>query len=132
MNSSLRALIVEDLEFWQDILCEGLTDAGYWVRVASSYVEALEALAQNEFDLVVIDPVLDDTNRRNRDGLRVLQYILDDRSGLCVIVVTSSDPVRIGHEVRQMSPDVPVLKKDEWDDDRFLAVVRDLLAGKER
>jgi CheY-like chemotaxis protein len=131
VNSALYALIVEDLDFWQDALREVLTDAGYCVWVASSYTEALDALAQKKFHLAVIDPVLDDINRRNRDGLRVLQHILDERPDTCAIVVTSSDPKRIRREVGEMSADVPVLWKDEWDDDRFLAIVGDLFAKKE-
>jgi len=130
MSSLPRALIVEDLDFWQDTLYEVLTDAGYWVRTASSYTEAQDILAQDGFHLAVIDPVLDDTDRHNRDGLRVLQHILDQRPGMCAIVVTSSDPMRIRREVSEISADVPVLRKDEWDDDRFLAIVHDLFAKK--
>lgn len=130
MSSLPRALIVEDLDFWQDTLHEVLTDAGYWVRTASSYTEAQDILAQDGFHLAVIDPVLDDTDRHNRDGLRVLQQILDQRPGMCAIVVTSSDPMRIRREVSEISADVPVLRKDEWDDDRFLAIVHDLFAKK--
>lgn len=131
MNPNPRALIVEDLDFWQDTVQEVLTDAGYSVCVASSYAEALKALTEDDFHLVVIDPVLDDANRTNRDGLRVLQHILDNRTDICAIVCTSSDPKRICREVAEMSADVPVLLKDEWDDDRFLSIVRDLFERKE-
>ena len=123
MNRSPRALIVEDLEFWQDALNEVLIDAGYRTWVASSYAQALDALAQAEFDVAVLDPVLDDTNRRNRDGLRVLQYLLSQRPEIGAVIVTSSDPNRIQREVRGMSPDVPLLWKDEWKDEIFLRVV---------
>jgi CheY-like chemotaxis protein len=127
-----RALIVEDLVFWQDAMSEVLTDAGYRVNIAPSHAEALDALAQNEFHLAVIDPVLDDANRRNRDGLRVLQHILEEQPDVCVVVVTSSDPNRIRREVSEMSPDIPLLWKDDWDDNRFLAVVCDLLSVKHK
>ncbi len=129
--NALRALIIEDLDFWQDAMHEVLTDAGYQVGVAASYAEALEALAQHDYHLAVIDPVLDDANRHNRDGLRVLQHILDERPDMCAVVFTSSDPHRITREVGKMSAEVPVLWKDEWDDDQFLAVVRDLFDNKE-
>lgn len=131
MSAARHALIVEDLDFWQDALHEVLTDAGYRVWVVPSHAEALDALARHEFHLAVIDPVLDDINRHNRDGLRVLRYILDERPAMCAIVVTSSDPNRIRHEVDEMSAGVPVLWKDQWDDDHFLAIVRDLCAPKE-
>ena len=128
MSTSLHALIVEDLDFWQDTLHEILADAGCRVWIASSYTEALNALTENEFHLAMIDPVLDDTNRHNRDGLRVLQHILDNWPDMCTIVITSSDPRHIRRDVDEMSADVPVLWKDEWDDDRFLAIVRHFLA----
>jgi len=120
----MNALIVEDLAFWQDAVREILTEAGYTVWVAASYDEALEILAQHELHLAVIDPVLDDTNRHNRDGLRVLRHILDERPAMRAIVVTSSDPKHIQREVNEMSPDVPMLWKDEWDDEQFLSIVR--------
>jgi CheY-like chemotaxis protein len=121
------ALIVDDLDCWQDTLSEALTDAGYRVCVAASYAEAMDALGRQRFHLAIIDPVLDDANRRNRDGLRVLRHILDRWPAICSVVVTSSDPNRIRHEVDEMASDIPLLWKDEWDDDRFLAVVRQLL-----
>ena len=122
-----HALIVEDLGCWQDTLSEALTDAGYHVCVAASYAEAMNALGRQRFHLAIIDPVLDDTNRRNRDGLRVLRHILAQLPDICSVVVTSSDPNRIRHEVNELSPAIPMLWKDEWDDGHFLVVVRQLL-----
>ena len=130
MNSTPHALSVEDLDFWQDALREILTDAGYRVWAASSYSEALDALDQNEFHLAVIDPVLDDSSRRNRDGLRVLQFILDQRPDTCAVIVTASDPNRIRREVRDMSHSVPMFWKEEWDDNHFLAVIQALIDVK--
>lgn len=130
MNPSPYALIVEDLDFWQDALSEILTDAGYRVCATSSYDEALDALGHNEFHLALIDPVLDDTNPRNRDGLRVLQHILDQQPDIGTVVVTASDPNRIRREVREMSADIPLLYKDKWDDDQFLTVVDKLVDVK--
>lgn len=126
MNSASHALIVEDLDFWQDALREILTDAGYRVWSVSNYWEALDTLERNQFHLAVIDPVLDDGSRRNRDGLHVLQYILDKRPDTCVVIVTASDPNRIRREVRELSRSVPLFWKEEWDDNRFLATIQAL------
>jgi CheY-like chemotaxis protein len=126
-----QALVIEDLDFWQDTLCEILTDANYEIVVVSSRAQALDALEQHHFDLAVIDPVLDDNNRHNRDGLRILQHILDKFPGMRAIITTSSDPIRIRQEVRAMSPNVPILWKDEWDDDQFLSILRDFFATRE-
>ncbi|MBN1888177.1 MAG: response regulator [Thermoflexales bacterium] len=123
---SRYALIVEDLPAWQETLHEVLIDAGCQVWVASSYAEAIALLAQREFHLAVIDPVLDDTNSHNRDGLRVLRRLLDEHPAVRAIVITSSDPNHIRREVHEMDASVPVLWKDEWDDEQFLALVRDM------
>jgi DNA-binding NtrC family response regulator len=123
-------LIVEDLDFWQDALREVLTEAGYQVSITPSYAAALETLGRHDFHLAVIDPVLDDTNRRNRDGMRVLQHILDQRPEMRAVVITSSDPHRIRREMQEMCPGIPLLWKDEWDDGRFLSIVSDLLRVK--
>ena len=127
MNAPRHALVVEDLDFWQDALREVLADAGYRVWVAASYAQALAALAAHEFHLAVIDPVLNEVNRRNRDGLRVLQHILDERPGMVAVVVTSSDANRIRREVAAMSATVPLFWKDEWDDEKFLTIVKELV-----
>lgn len=128
MTAVRYALIVEDLPYWQETLHEVLVDAGYQVWGASNYAEAIELLAQREFHLAVIDPVLDDTNRHNRDGLRVLRHILDEHPAMRAIVTTSSDPNHIRREVDEMDASVPVLWKDEWDDDQFLALVHRMWA----
>jgi two-component SAPR family response regulator len=128
MTAKIHALIVEDLDFWQDTLREVLSDAGYQISVAASYTTALDALGQHKFGLAVIDPVLEDTNRHNRDGLRVLRHILDKSPATRTIVTTSSDPKRIRSEVAEISTNIPILWKDEWDDKRFLGVVQGLFA----
>lgn len=128
MTPPFNALIVEDLEVWQTTLREVIADAGGAGWIAPSYAAALEALARHTFQLAVIDPVLDDTNRHNRDGLRVLQYILKERPAMRALVVTSSDPDLIRREVAAMSDQVPLLWKDEWDDAQFLKIIRAWLA----
>lgn len=131
MTAQFHALIVEDLDFWQEMLQEILSDAGFRVSIAADYTTALETLARDTFHLAVIDPVLDDTNRHNRDGLRVLQYILDRYPHIRTIVTTSSDPNRIRRDVAELSANTLILWKDEWDDERFLAILRDLFATTE-
>lgn len=130
MSSLRHALVVEDLDIWQDALSEVLIEAGYRVWVAPNHAQAMEALAQNEFHLAVIDPVLDDANRLNRDGLRILRHILKQQPGICAVVVSSSDPNRIRREVAEMSPDIPLLRKDQWGDEHFLSVIRDVTKVK--
>lgn len=54
-----RGLVVEDDAGWQSILSELLTDAGYKVRLCSSYGEALGCLRRETYTLAVIDLALE-------------------------------------------------------------------------
>jgi DNA-binding NarL/FixJ family response regulator len=49
------ALVVEDDAGWRSILSELLTDAGYEVRLCSSYGEALGRLRRETYDLAIVD-----------------------------------------------------------------------------
>jgi DNA-binding NarL/FixJ family response regulator len=49
------ALVVEDDAGWRSILSELLTDAGYQVRLCSSYGEALGRLRRETYDLAIVD-----------------------------------------------------------------------------
>ena len=49
------ALVVEDDAGWRSILSELLADAGYEVRLCSSYGEALGRLRREQFDLAIVD-----------------------------------------------------------------------------
>ena len=49
------ALVVEDDAGWRSILSELLADAGYQVRLCSSYGEALGRLRREQFDLAIVD-----------------------------------------------------------------------------
>lgn len=127
----MKALVVEDMTIWQEAMQEILTDSGYEVLLASSRDDALSILSAHDVRLTIIDPVLDDTNRHNRDGLRVLQDILLKYPHMRMIVMTSSDPRRIRSEVEALSLRVPILWKDEWDDNEFLSVLRGFFPEKE-
>jgi DNA-binding NarL/FixJ family response regulator len=49
------ALVVEDDAGWRSILSELLTDAGYEVRLCSSYGEALGCLRRDKYTLAIVD-----------------------------------------------------------------------------
>ncbi|HBG08358.1 MAG: sigma-54-dependent Fis family transcriptional regulator [Geobacteraceae bacterium GWC2_58_44] len=68
---SVKLLIVEDDPLFGSALKEVITGAGYDLRLAASGAEALAAVAEESFDLVVQDIKLPDAN-----GLDILREIL--------------------------------------------------------
>ncbi len=75
MAQTLRALVVDDDNSWQQILSEILTDCGLEVDVASSVDEAVIILKSQPHRLAVVDLSLSPNDHNNVDGLRVLDTI---------------------------------------------------------
>ncbi len=74
-TQTLRALVVDDDNSWQQILSEILSDCGLDVDVASSVDEAIGVLKSQPHRLAVVDLSLSPNDHNNVDGLRVLDSI---------------------------------------------------------
>lgn len=81
--SKVKMLIVEDDPLFGGALKEVLGGAGYLLRLAVSGAEALEAVTEESFDLVVQDIKLPDA-----DGLDILQEIISRQPHCGAIVMT--------------------------------------------
>jgi len=75
VTQTLRALVVDDDNSWQQILSEILSDCGLEVDVASSVDEAAGILKSQPHRLAVVDLSLSPNDHNNVDGLRVLDTI---------------------------------------------------------
>jgi RNA polymerase sigma factor (sigma-70 family) len=74
-TQTLRALVVDDDNSWQQILSEILSDCGLEVDVAGSVDEAALILKSQPHRLAVVDLSLSPNDHNNVDGLRVLDSI---------------------------------------------------------
>ncbi len=72
---TLRALVVDDDNSWQQILSEIISDCGLEVDAASSVDEAALVLKSQPHRLAVVDLSLSPNDHNNVDGLRVLDSI---------------------------------------------------------
>jgi DNA-binding NarL/FixJ family response regulator len=72
---TLRALVVDDDNSWQQILSEILSDCGLEVDVASNVDDAALILKSQPHRLAVVDLSLSPNDHNNVDGLRVLDSI---------------------------------------------------------
>uniref|UniRef100_C6DYX6 Two component, sigma54 specific, transcriptional regulator, Fis family n=1 Tax=Geobacter sp. (strain M21) TaxID=443144 RepID=C6DYX6_GEOSM len=79
-----KLLMVEDDRLLGDLMQESLEEAGYQVRLARSGAEALEAVSEESFDLVLQDIQLPDA-----DGLDVLEEILRRQPQWKALVMTA-------------------------------------------
>jgi len=88
MNQT-RVLIIEDEENQRKLLCRILTKEGYHVEDASDGSEAVKKFKQGDFDMVLLDQRLPDTN-----GIDVLVQIRSINPIIPVILVTAFANVR--------------------------------------
>jgi len=130
MAQEYQILVVEDEEYWREkIFREALEDAGYQVVTSSSCAEAVAALDQQVFDLVVIDVNLTG-DPGNKDGVRVLERMVALGHPSLSIVVSGS-PTRAMYEesVKKYQP-VECLDKAKFDVTKFVDLVADAFAKK--
>jgi DNA-binding SARP family transcriptional activator len=130
MTYSPKVLVVEDRADWQEIVCQALTSKGYIPHPAITYQEAVLALNTEQFDLAIIDPVLDTNNRLNRDGISVIQQIRNQQPHTAVMVITGSLTPDLRTSVQYLDPKAPILFKERWDPVEFGQLV-DHLLGQE-
>lgn len=130
MTNLVNILVVEDRADWQDIVCHTILAKGYTAYAASSYHEALRELEAQQFDLAVVDPVLDRHNRFNRDGLSFVQKISEVLPQTPVVIITGSLTHDLKRSFQSLCPAAPILLKEKWDPDAFGSLI-DQLLGKQ-
>jgi len=120
-------LVVEDEQYWrEDIFRETLESGGYQVKTSSNYGEAIAALDQQVFDLVVVDVNLTGVPG-NQDGVRVLERMafLGYKSP---IIVVSGTQTRTAAEksVKKFQP-IAFVDKTMFDVVEFATLVTETL-----
>ena len=124
MSRRYHILVVEDEERWrEDIFREALEDEGHRVTTTSSYTEAVAALEERSFDLVVIDVNLTNVSS-NRDGVRVLERIAAMGHDTPVIVVSGSKTWTVAEESVQRFHPLAFIDKTMFDLAEFVNLVR--------
>ena len=86
-------LIVEDEAIMRESLRDWLTDGGYQVETAEEGEEALKAIAEQDFGVVILDLRLP-----GKDGIEVLREAKEKRPQLKGIIITAYPSVQTAVE----------------------------------
>ncbi len=122
-------LVVEDDAGWRSILAELLTDAGYQVRLASSYGEAFGHLKRGACGVAVVDLTLSGAApaERGEEGYRLLAA--SRQAGIPAVVVTGSSRTIDAERAWGDYGIVAFLEKRTFDRRAFVEVVASALTA---
>ncbi len=127
-----RALVVEDDAGWRSILEELLTDAGFQVRVCSSYGEGLGYLRREKMSLAVVDLLLNGSisnlweQRIPSENLEGYQLLASTRAGGVPTIVVSG--VASPEEIKRAYSEQSIfayMEKQAFDRTSFLKIVEE-------
>ncbi len=124
-----RAILVEDRIDWQTILARTLSSMGGNVDLASNFRQALALLENNTYDIAIVDPVLDNANKYNRDGVRVIIEIQQRYPSTALIVVSGSVSHLSLPESDELLRKFPIVEKQSWNKEFFKKLVQEALHG---
>lgn len=92
-----RILVVDDQANWRAALVHLLSQEGCAVITASCFEEAIKEISRQQFDLVVLDIRLTDTDIFNVQGIELLQMLKAQAPAPGVIILTGyPESIRTG------------------------------------
>jgi DNA-binding NtrC family response regulator len=116
-SSPGSVLIVDDEAAIRESLQTLLEFEGYTVEIANDGAEGLARIAENPFDLVLLDYAMPD-----RNGIEILQDIRERDAELPVIMITAYGTVE--NAVNAMHAGATNFIQKPWDNEKLLADVR--------
>ncbi|HDL04389.1 MAG: response regulator [Candidatus Zixiibacteriota bacterium] len=91
--ANIKVLIVDDEEDFRDILSQRMMARGFNVDTAESGPRAIEMIALQEYDAVILDLAMPEM-----DGLETLSRLLEKQPALQVIMLTGRGTIQQGVE----------------------------------
>lgn len=123
-GSRTRILVVDDEASYRKSLVMILSKSGlYEVDEAESGEQAIEALKQSEYDMVILDHQMGEVS-----GLNVMQWVFEQKMQIPVIVLTGSGSDTIAAEMMKLGA-YDYVRKDQIDVSRLPVLVNTTLEG---
>lgn len=126
-TASLRALVVEDNQSWQQILSEILSDCGLEVDIAGSLDEASICLKAQPHRLAIVDLSLSPNDHNNIDGLRVLDTVRRLDPNCRTILLTGFATVELAVTALTDYGAFTFLRKESFHRSQFHDIVHQIL-----
>ena len=112
----LEVLVIDD----ESVICDAcemvLSEKEHTVAKSTNGTDGLRAIRQQDFDIVLLDMKLPDM-----DGMQILKTVLEEKPGLCIIVMTGYSSISNAVEAIKQGAD-NYLAKPFTDDELIEAV----------
>ena len=112
----LKILVIDD----ESVICDAcemvLSEKGHTVTMRNNGSDGLGAIRQEAYDIVLLDMKLPDM-----DGMEILKTVLEEKLGLCIIVMTGYSSISNAVEAIKQGAD-NYLAKPFTDDELIEAV----------
>ncbi len=112
----LKVLVIDD----ESVICDAcemvLSEKGHTVTMRNNGSDGLAAIRQEAYDIVLLDMKLPDM-----DGMEILKAVLEEKLGLCIIVMTGYSSISNAVEAIKQGAD-NYLAKPFTDDELIEAV----------
>lgn len=128
-SPTMRALIVEDDNSWQQIMNEILSDCGLEVDIAGSLDEAIPLLKNQPHRLAVVDLSLSPNDHNNKDGLRVLDNVRRIDPNCRTILLTGFATVELAVTALTDYGAFTFLRKESFQRSQFKDIVQRILVS---
>ena len=121
----LEVLVIDD----ESVICDAcemvLSEKGHTVTKSTNGTDGLRAIRQQAYDIVLLDMKLPDM-----DGMQILKTVLEEKPGLCIIVMTGYSSISNAVEaIKQGASDY--LAKP-FTAEQLLGVVQQILEKKQK
>lgn len=122
-----RILIVEDEEYMREMLVDTLEKEGYDVSIAVNGVEAIKAIEEETFDLIVTDIVMPE-----KDGLSTILQTKRDNENIKIIAISGGDRSFTGSSYLQIAKNIGVERtfQKPFNSKEFLRAVKEVLQNE--
>lgn len=122
-----RILIVEDEEYMREMLVDTLAKEGYDVSIAVNGVEAIKAIEEETFDLIVTDIVMPE-----KDGLSTILQTKRDNEKIKIIAISGGDRSFTGSSYLQIAKNIGVERtfQKPFNSKEFLRAVKEVLQNE--
>lgn len=121
-----RLILIEDDDLIRELYKDEFTAAGFTIEAYPNGQDGLEALEMHQYDLLLLDIMLPDTN-----GLEVLKKVkqLPNNKDILVVLLTNLGQDSIIKEGFKLGADAYLIKL-AYNPDQIVKEVRDILEKK--